>query len=238
MPKTLLVSNGILSKIDEVLEAVRGFAVQPALLKDADKLVKWAVTQKESLSKYRAISLAIEIYNEYGYSNKSKTTIHRFEAKLENVFAALSPTTFEDLSAKDIEEYKKQLEQVCWVYAGAGITHYWYHENQEGLEWIRKANDVIQKYLIPAHKQVTRDCTGIRARLSYYEALLYLQLNDAKRAEEALKSALELADARLTLIASKHENPNDYWGSPEGLRESRYTNMCLAKILGFVKARI
>src|SRR5262249_28414686 len=133
---------------------------------------------------------------------------------------------------------KALLEQVCWVYAGAAITHYWYYENNEGLECIRKANDVIEQHLTKDHDGIARHSSGIRARLSYYQALLYLQLNDAEKAEEALKSSMHFAAERLSRIAEEHAKEDDYWQTPAGLRESRYTNICIAKIQGFVKARI
>lgn len=227
-----------LKRIDIIKNQVRSFAFEPVLLKEADWLVKWAKAESRSVSKFRAISLAIEIYSEFGYSNKSKPTIERFKTEIENILKEVTPNTFEGFSVEQIDDYKALLEQVCWVYAGAAITHYWYYENNEGLEWIRKANDVIEQHLIKDHNGIARHCSGIRARLSYYQALLYLQLNDAKKAEDVLETSLHFANARLSRIAEEHEKEDDYWQTPDGLRESRYTNICVAKIQGFVKARI
>src|SRR5258708_1409541 len=140
-----------LIRIETVLNKVRGFAYDPKLLDDATWLVGWAKHQAGSLSKYRAISLALEIDNEYGHSNRSKSTIEEFKKDIENEFD-IAPNAFENLSENEIDTYKRRLDQVCWVYAGAAITHYWFNENEEGLGWIRKARDIIENYITKPHK--------------------------------------------------------------------------------------
>lgn len=231
-------SNDPLANLQTVLDKVRGFAFEPTLVKQADDLVKGSQNEGQTVRKYRAISLALEIYNEYGYSDRSKTTIRQIQPEIEDILSDISPASFADRSKNEIEEDKSKWEQICWVYAGAAITHYWNNESQHGLACVKKATDVIETYLRPPHNGASRDCSGIRARLSYYEALLYLQLNDPINAEKAMKNSLKLAKKRLSRLEDLYKDQKDYWGTPEGLRESRYTIICVAKIQGFVKARI
>lgn len=221
-------------RIAEILHVVRSFAYEPTLVQAADDLIYWAAHAERRRSKYRAISIAIEIYNEYGRSNKSREVITGFLSEIEKeVEATVSEMEQEPRRAMDI------LKQICWVYAGAAITHYWFQESEKGLGFIKRAREIIDQHLTVKHGQLEGlPCFGTQSRLTYYAALLNLQMRDLKHADENLRSSLAFAADRYAQLEREKRDNKNYWESTEGKREARYTNICVAKIQGFAAATI
>ena len=94
-------------RIDAVLKKVRGFEYEETLVTEAGHLVDWAATQDGSQSKYRAISLAIEIYNEYGSCDKSKSIMQQFKEAIGKTVADVSVEGLNNLPVGQSRTAKK-----------------------------------------------------------------------------------------------------------------------------------